>query len=153
MGYLLLIIMIFIADFIIKAMVEKKLELGEEKSCFQGKIFLQRYHNRGFALNAFETYPKFVVGGPAVLFVGTVVTLMVLIFKKGHAGIKLALSMISGGAFSNLHDRFTKHYVVDYIRFGVKWKWLRKIVFNLSDFFIIVGTILLLVFAMDEKED
>ena len=153
MGYLLLIVMIFIADFGIKKIVEKKLRVGDVKSCFQGRIFLQRYHNRGFALNAFEKYPKLVAGGPAVLWAVMFLSLVVLLFKKGYTGVKLALSMINGGALSNLYDRLTKHYVVDYIRFGVKWKWLRKIVFNVSDLFIIVGTVLLVASARAGGED
>ena len=35
-----------------------------------------------------------------------------------------------------------RKYVVDYVSFGVKWKRLRNVVFNLSDFCIIIGALL-----------
>lgn len=146
MAYLLIIAAIFIADLILKSIVEKKCRLGEKISCCHGKVIIEKYYNRGFALNKFEKYPKLVAYGPAVFCVGLFCRLLWLLATKGCKGMKLALSMVIGGAVSNIYDRFTKHYVVDYIRFGAAWKWLRKIVFNISDFFIILGTILLVFF-------
>ena len=56
--------------------------------------------------------------------------------------LKAGLSLLVGGAFSNTYDRLKRKYVVDYISFGVKWKGLRKVVFNVSDFCIIIGALL-----------
>lgn len=152
MGYLLIITIIFIIDLVIKTIVEQRCKQGEEKSYCEGKFIIQKYHNKGFALNAFEKYPKFVANGPALLCGGMFATLLVLLLKKGYGAVKLALSLIIGGAASNIYDRYSKHYVVDYIRFGVKWKWLREIVFNFSDFCIIAGTILLVLSQINKKE-
>lgn len=151
MVYLLIITTIFIADLLIKSIVDKKCKAGEEIPCCHGKVIIRKYYNKGFALNKFEKYPKLVSYGPAVLCVGLFFRLLWLIATKGCKGMKLALSMVIGGAASNIYDRFTKHYVVDYIRFGVAWKWLRKIVFNISDFFIIIGTVLLVLFSKDKE--
>lgn len=49
--------------------------------------------------------------------------------------------MLLGGAFSNTYDRCRRKYVVDYFSFGVKWKRLSRIVFNISDFGIILGAL------------
>jgi signal peptidase II len=151
MFYLGIIASIFWADFIIKRTVDKKLALGEKKTYANGKIILQKYYNKGFALDKFEKYPKLVAYGSGFVCSLLIVKFCMLLFQKGKNGTKTALAMIIGGAASNLYDRFRKKHVIDYVRFGVKWKSLRKIVFNISDFFIILGALLLLVFQ--KKED
>lgn len=61
--------------------------------------------------------------------------------KKGNAVLKTGLAMLLGGAFSNTYDRLKRKYVVDYFSFRVKWKWLSRIIFNISDFGIIFGAL------------
>ena len=39
-------------------------------------------------------------------------------------------------------DRMTKGYVTDYFSLNVKWEKVRRLVFNISDFCILIGTIL-----------
>ena len=56
--------------------------------------------------------------------------------------MKTGLALLLGGALSNTYDRLKRKYVVDYFSFGVKWKRLRNIVFNISDFCILAGTLL-----------
>ena len=51
-------------------------------------------------------------------------------------------AFLTGGALSNLYDRCRKGYVVDYIRFHTPWKRLNDLVFNLADFFIMIGAVL-----------
>ena len=65
----------------------------------------------------------------------------------GRAGrtnnlLRLGLALLLGGAFSNTYDRLRRGYVVDYVSFPVKWQAFRKIVFNCSDFCIIIGALL-----------
>ena len=50
--------------------------------------------------------------------------------------------MLAGGGLSNLYDRYTKHHVVDYVRFQTGPKWFQRIIFNVSDFFIFIGAVL-----------
>lgn len=50
--------------------------------------------------------------------------------------------MLFGGGLSNLYDRYTKGHVVDYFHINIGPKWLRNIIFNVSDFFIFLGVIL-----------
>lgn len=67
------------------------------------------------------------------------------VLSLGHRGnltLRTGLSLLLGGSFSNTYDRLKRKYVVDYFSFNVKWKPLRRIVFNLSDFCIIVGALL-----------
>lgn len=53
------------------------------------------------------------------------------------------MALLLGGAYSNTYDRLTRKYVVDYVSFPVKNARLRKIVFNVSDFCIMIGALLL----------
>ena len=54
--------------------------------------------------------------------------------KKGCLAQKIGLSMVLGGAISNLYDRLVKGYVVDY--FSIEFKRLKKVIFNLGDIFV-----------------
>lgn len=144
MGYLLIISLVFITDLIVKTVVEKKCKLGKQHSYLKGKVIIQKYYNKGFAFDKFEKYPNLVSHGSALICGVLFIRLIFLLFQKGYQGVKVALSLVVGGAASNIYDRFSKHYVVDYISFGVKWKKLRNTVFNLSDFFIMAGTLLML---------
>lgn len=58
--------------------------------------------------------------------------------------------MILGGAYSNTYDRLFRKYVVDYVSFEVRNPRLRNIVFNLSDFGIMIGSCLLVISQMRE---
>ena len=64
-----------------------------------------------------------------------------LLPKKGNKIKKLSLCLIIAGALSNIFDRFTRGYVVDYIR--IKVKGLDKVIFNLGDIFILVGSLMM----------
>ncbi len=62
---------------------------------------------------------------------------------------KLGLSLITGGAFSNLADRWKHGYVVDYLQFSLRP--IRRLVFNLGDLFVILGAVMTL-FSGKEKD-
>lgn len=61
-----------------------------------------------------------------------------LLQGKGKTAQKLGLSIIIGGALSNLYDRLVRGYVVDY--FSIEWDRLKKVVFNLGDMFVFLGS-------------
>lgn len=146
MFYLGIIVTVFLTDFILKKVIDKTRVLGEKKEYFNGKIILQKYYNKGFALDKLGQYPKLVAYGSGFVCSLLTAKLFFLLRSKGNGGRKTALAMMIGGAASNIYDRFVKHHVVDYLSLGVKWKPLRKIVFNISDFFILLGSVLLVIF-------
>ena len=65
------------------------------------------------------------------------------LFRKKGAWKKAALSMMSAGAWSNTFDRFARGHVTDYIGFKTGSKKLSSITYNLADFFLAAGALLL----------
>ena len=62
--------------------------------------------------------------------------------KKGSKLKKIGLSLMTAGAWSNTFDRWLRGYVIDYIGFENKNKKIEKITWNLGDFFLISGGII-----------
>lgn len=144
MIYILAAAFLFIGDFIIKNWIEKHRELGKPELICNNRLIIERYHNTGAMLNFMGRYQKFVavLSGMVGLIIGG--AFLKLLNRRGFFGLKLSLACILGGGLSNVYDRFHRKYVVDYLRFNVKGKKLRNIVFNLSDFAVFLGAILLL---------
>ena len=107
-----------------------------------GKLIFRKHHNLGAILNVVQKRHPLIAALSLVL---TVVVTVLFFLSLGHRGnnlLKVGLSLLLGGAFSNTYDRLRRRYVVDYLSFGVKWPRLRKIIFNLADFCIIIGALL-----------
>ncbi len=142
MIYIVITVLIFIVEFAIKFFVEKLAEENKRIPIFDGKMYLTKYHNKGAFLNFGEG--KRV----AIKYISLVLTagcLLVFVFTLGRHGkhlLKLGLSFLLGGAFSNTYDRMVRQYVVDYVGFHVKNKKFSNTIFNISDFFIMVGAAL-----------
>lgn len=142
MIYAAITILIFVIEFVIKFFVEKLAEENKRIPIFDGKMYLTKYHNEGAFLNFGEG--KRV----AIKYISLVLTagcLLVFVFTLGRHGkqlLKLGLSFLLGGAFSNTYDRMVRQYVVDYVGFNVKNKKFSNTIFNISDFFIMIGAAL-----------
>ena len=76
---------------------------------------------------------------------------LALFTKKGCVAQKIGLSMVLGGAISNLYDRLVKGYVVDY--FSIEFKRLKKVIFNLGDIFVFLGSLVFLIGELLEDID
>lgn len=68
-------------------------------------------------------------------------------FKQGKQLFSLGMALILGGGASNLFDRVKRGYVVDYLGLPK----IKNIVFNLSDLFIFLGSILILTGEWKER--
>jgi len=150
MVYLGIVGGIILIETIIKFLVEK---LGAEKKkvpVFGGKLYLTKYHNRGAFLD-------FGAGKAGIKIMSVFLTLIcgiIFLFTLGNRGKKpllLGLSLLFGGALSNSFDRISRGYVVDYFGFAVRWKKLADIVFNLSDFCIMIGSALWVLFGSNDR--
>lgn len=142
MVYAGIIALIFIGELFIKNHVEKNRKDGEEKEILQGRILLRKYHNKGACMNLGEKKRSVVASVSLILTAVLTVVFLVTLTAKGNAWLKAGLSLLLGGAFSNTYDRLKRKYVVDYFSLGVKWAPLRAVVFNISDFCILAGSLI-----------
>ena len=108
----------------------------------KGRIRIHRNHNYGFPFGFLKEKPQLVTAVPLAVSSAVAGALSMLLVRKGCGIQKVGLSMVLGGALSNLYDRFKRGYVVDY--FSIRWKGLKKVVFNLGDFFIFLGALMIL---------
>ncbi len=138
--YMALAAGIFLLDLVLKNYIEAHKEAGKEEKLAKGALLIRKYHNRGAFLNAGEKVNPLVRVLSLVLTVG--VALLFLVSSGKNRRRMFGLSLLLGGACSNTYDRMKRGYVVDYFSFGVRWKWLRRIVFNISDFCILAGALL-----------
>lgn len=142
MVYICIAAAIFAGDLFIKGHMERTLSDGKEEKRMKGFIRLRKHHNKGAFLNAGEKRSSLVAVVSVLLTLAVTVLFILTLGTRGNPLLKTGLSMLLGGAFSNTYDRLKRNYVVDYLSFNLKWKWLSSIVFNLSDFGIIIGAML-----------
>lgn len=126
-------------DLCLKEIIEEQDEavFPKEVKSAKGRIMLHKSHNSGFSFGFLKNRPELVQMLPlgVASFLGGM--LVCLLQKKGGGLKKLALAVTLGGAVSNLYDRLFRRYVVDY--FSLQYGKLKKVVFNMGDFFIFLG--------------
>ncbi len=149
--------MLFVADTIIKHKIEKNISFGEIKEIFNNKLIIKKYHNTGAMLSAGAKRQN-IVALISLAFTAFMSGIFVATLGlKGKTLLKTGLALILGGAFSNTYDRLARKYVVDYVAFKVdsKCKLLRRfqnVIFNISDFGIIIGAVLLVINELKEAD-
>lgn len=136
---------VFFLDLEIKNLVEKKETEGKERKIGNGLLILRKYHNKGAFLNAGEERSAFVAFLSVMLTLIMTVVFLSTFGIKGNRLLKTGLALLLGGAYSNTYDRIHRNYVVDYVSFPVKNKALRGIIFNISDFCIIIGALCMVI--------
>lgn len=142
MIYIIIIGLIAIADILIKNYIERYYWNDKDKNILGGFVKLHKIHNTGGFLNFMEKYFKWVKKLSGILLLIISVVFMIVLPQKKIKLIKTGLALILGGAISNEYDRFTKDSVTDY--FSIQLPGIKKIVFNLGDFAIFAGIILIL---------
>ena len=158
-GYLAIISGIFFGEMWIKNRIEKsgvdakgnvvkrRTEGGapEPRTYLDGRILIRRYHNKGAMLNLGERKRPVVAAVSVALSAAMAAVFVCSLGQRGNRLLRLGLSLLLGGAFSNTYDRLRRRYVVDYLTFNVRWAPLRRVVFNLSDFCIMIGALLVVI--------
>lgn len=142
MIYILIGTGIFIADFFLKKAAEEHLTEHVDQPAFHNLLLLTKYHNEGAVLNIGSRKKAAVKYAAVVLTVIMTIVFLITIGKKGNSLLKAGLAMLLGGAFSNTYDRMHRGYVVDYFRLHVPNQSVQKLIFNVSDFFILIGSMI-----------
>ena len=141
MRYAVISVMVFLSDYIIKNRIEEQKTEGETEELLDGRLHLRKSHNKGAMLDWGETKSGLVSLLSLVLTLAMTAVFLCTFSMKGSRLLKSGLALLLGGAYSNTYDRLTRHYVVDYVSFPVKNEKLRRIVFNISDFCIMIGAL------------
>lgn len=133
-----------LGDGVIKKAAEEKLSDEKPRKIFGGHVRLRLLHNPGVALGALKEYPRAVLALDSGLLGAAAGCFACLLGRPGAALAKTGLGLLIGGGLSNLIDRVRRGYVTDYfsLDFGEHFKRLRRIVFNISDFCVLIGVIL-----------
>lgn len=147
MIYTIIGMALFITDGIIKLFVEKKGEEGAVRPILGGRLLIKKYHNTGAMLGIGASNPKRTAFVSIIFTVFMSGVYVATLGMKGDRILKTGLALLLGGAYSNTYDRLRRKYVVDYVSFGVKNTRLKNIIFNISDFGIIIGAVF---FSMGE---
>lgn len=142
-----IVIAIVAAESVIKQVREQNGTEGEREPLSCGKCYLTRYHNYGAFLNLGDQKPEFIKGLSIGLCLVCTAVYALTLGTRGKVLLKTGLSLLLGGAYSNTYDRMVRGYVVDYLGFDVKNEKLKNMVFNLSDFCILIGTAMVLLFG------
>ena len=131
-------------DMAVKSEVEKWPDEEEKPFADSKKIVLRKVHNKGMCMSLLKEYPQFVKYTSLVMAAILTVWDILCLRKKGSYLKKAGLSLGVAGAGSNTLDRWMRGYVVDYIGFQTSDEKLTKITYNLGDFFLAAGSILIL---------
>lgn len=157
MPYIMALVSLWAADGFIKYRIESD-EAVHEKPLAGGRIVVKRYHNRGAMLNLGDKNQHFIALLSLVFSAFVTGGFAATLGRKGKKILKTGLALILGGAYSNTYDRLRRKYVVDY--FSLRLIDARKcgsrllkklndrfssIVFNLGDFGIMIGAVLLVI--------
>lgn len=149
MQYILTILSIFTGEFFIKNRVEAKVIENSSRKALHGAVILTKHHNRGAAFNTGEKRPEIIKWISVVLTAAATALFVCSFGLAGKKMMKWGLSLLLGGAFSNTYDRLKRGYVVDYFRWNVPVKRVRNLIFNLSDFCIMLGALLVVLGETD----
>lgn len=129
-------------DITMKSVIEGYLKRGEERTAFGGRVILRKVYNKGFCLNAFEEKPEVVRYTSAYASVILTIYQLLTLLRRGRTGKKIGLSLLAAGAWSNTFDRWFRGYVIDYVGFQTKREKLTTLTYNLGDFFIAAGAVI-----------
>jgi len=134
----------------VKNYIETSMNLDERKDILKGWVSIRKHYNEGAFLQFMEKKKELVKTVSCVLLGILLLVFALLLPKKGNRLYKLGLSLILGGGISNVGDRLLKGRVVDY--FSINIGRLKRIVFNLADFAIFIGSFLLLLASLGHQK-
>lgn len=144
---------LFQTDLAIKHEIDNNPEFEKEHVLSGGAVQIKKLRNYGMAGGRFAGHTRAIIRGSGLMMLGCAAGFLATLTKKGHEIQKLGFALLTGGAMSNLYDRCRKGYVVDYVSFRTPFSRLNRLVFNLSDFFIMAGALLICIGQTEKTEE
>ena len=137
------IVLILVAiDRYSKYVITQNIAYGDRIPVIGDFFYLTNHDNYGAAWGIFQNGRFFFIGMTAIVSIAIIV-----IMVKSHSKfLRLALSVILGGAFGNLIDRIYKGGVTDFLDFYIGSYHFPT--FNAADMCVVAGTILLAVYML-----
>lgn len=111
----------------------------------RGFAEIEKHHNKGLPLNKLDNHTKEITAVSCAVLVFQAFTTLYDALEKEDLVTDTANALILAGALSNSYDRVERGYVVDYLKVGRK-----KAIYNISDFFIIIGVIIRFIKALTD---
>ncbi|GHU43653.1 lipoprotein signal peptidase [Clostridia bacterium] len=152
MIYLLTAIGAFFGDLFLKQKADENLSATDEKEFLKGRIIFRKHYNRGAIFDSLQKWPDLVRGANAIALGLLSIVWLLFLRTPGNAKKKLGGALMVGGGAGNLYDRLKKGYVVDYFSIKTPFPKFSRIVFNLSDLFLFIGSALVL-FSKDTNNE
>ncbi len=143
--YYLIIALTFLVDQLSKIMIRNSFDLYQKKEIIKNFFYLTFVENTGAAWSLLSGGRWFFVSVTSVMLIA----LFISLFKIKHKLFRSAAAIIIGGGFGNLLDRILYGQVTDFLD-TYFWDYDFP-VFNLSDSFVVIGTILLGVYILKFK--
>ncbi len=151
MQYLAVILGIFGLDQKFKNDIEETKKEGIAEERCGGLVLIRKHHNRGAFLNMGQEKRGAVMAVSVLLTVLLTVLGAVTLGQTGKGTLKWGLTLLLGGAYSNTYDRLFRKYVVDYVSFNLPSR-LRRVIFNIGDFCIMIGALLCVISVCRSSE-
>ena len=130
------------ADIGIKMWIKQNKELNCHEPVAGGRIIITKYFNPGAMLGFLKEKTALLMGISLVVAGIIVGMLLAITGRKGNTVLKLGLTLLLGGAGSNIFERLMYGKVTDYFRISIGCKKLERLIFNIGDFCIFIGSIL-----------
>ena len=145
------VFLIFVIDRVSKSIIlHLSKTTGEFQMTLTSYLNLSLIWNRGIAFGLFSFEANLYYNLISFL-IGAIILLIIIISKKSKGVEKISFLMIIGGALGNLFDRFYYKSVIDFIDFSFQnFHWF---IFNVSDIFISLGVIILILLEFKKKNE
>ena len=146
-----IVILIFLIDRISKFYVIHKDKLNFNSEIYSSKFLnIHLIWNEGIAFGLFSFNEDYLYNFLTFL-IFIVIIFIIFMIRKSDPLRKYALLLVLGGALGNFFDRLIYKAVPDFIDFHVgNFHWF---IFNVSDIFITVGIILMILFEIINKPE
>lgn len=149
---LLIISILLIAfDQLTKYLATIKLKGQEPFDVIKGVFQFYYHENNGSAFGMFGGKTIFLLIFTSLILIGILYLYFKLPMEKRFLPLRLIAMFLIAGAIGNMIDRFTYHYVVDFLYFQL----IDFPIFNVADCYITVsaGVLLILSFFYYKEED